>query len=550
MSVTVNSTPFKLGWAKNRNVYKMTCDTLVQHGTYAHFIILRTSTAFTDGYHVVVVLDGAKYVFTKVASASDNVYEFTTIYALFPKMRQCFYLKEVFDMPIAEQDPSGDTILDMQAQKVGHHELEIYCTDADGERTGYETTLFNILLNTQGSDKKYYPNYAIEARLRVQFNNYNSVTTRQIDGLVFQPDPSGKVEIALDLLADMIPQPDLPPTVNRSSTIEVLTNALMKYRLSYGEIWGEDTPLIQNWTDGTENMVLCGEVAERFSRLNLSDWDDTDKQFSESNNILRILGEPSGKRSKVCVGQAEYVYAMWYDSTQALSATKTFYLRVYFNGAAQPSVYTLTAKNGEIYRIPVGPTALDDLFEFANPTLVNQRYYHVRLGNVSYMWEHTYMVMPDYYEPTEFVIQNKYGFLQTLVVPQVRREIVTEAEEMTAERLRYLNITENSEVYTATTALMTREEARRLAMCLGQKYHYVKNGAAWLRITIEAGSFTVMDAEENMVRVEFQYRFTENQVENIACGSLERSAANTEVSFDDSVVSFTQRTDAIINELL
>ena len=128
------------------------------------------------------------------------------------------------------------------------------------------------------------------------------------------------------------------------------------------------------------------------------------------------------------------------------------------------------------------------------------------------------------------------------MVPQVRRDITTEAEELLVERRRYLNITEGVELYTATTAQMTHAEARRLAQCIGQQYHYVKCGTAWLRITIEAGSLTVLDEAEDMVTLEFSYRFMENQTEDITNGSLERGASSNVVDFDEALVAFSDRT--------
>ena len=48
---------------------------------------------------------------------------------------------------------------------------------------------------------------------------------------------------------------------------------------------------------------------------------------------------------------------------------------------------------------------------------------------------------------------------------------------------RFIDITDDSETYTAVTALMTREEGRKLAMCVGQQFHYVQCGTNWLRIS-------------------------------------------------------------------
>lgn len=547
MSVTLTSTPFKVAWAKNRNSYKMSCSTLVSSGTGGIYYVTRAAAIPSVGNHVVVNIDGEEYVFTIVAS-NPGAFEMATNDDLFNKIRACWYVKQVFGIPLINNDTTHLSLVVSNSR----HYFDIYCTDADGNRTGYEGTMLNWFTSAgfgpgyKGTDPVYLKNYAVAVQLQVVVNNYNELKIHTIDGLVYQPDADGNIEVPLDMLGGLIPQPDLPSTDNTVATWEVLTNMLMKYYINYGEMWGDDKPLIQNWTrhpSGNTNYLyaLCGEEAERFSRLNLNDWDSSAITFSETNSIFRIIGEEWVKTSRVCRSQAYYVYGMWFDPTVALTNTQTVAITVTKDGGIPISV-DHTVNNGEVYRINLGPTALG--------IGSSVKYYNVEIGIGLRKWSHTFFVQPDFYGATEMMVQNKYGLMQSLVVPQVRREVVTEADEMNADRRRYLDITENSELYTATTAPMSRDEARRLAICLGQQYHYVKSGTAWLRVTIEAGSFTVYDDAEDMVRVEFQYRFTENQSENITAGSLSRSTTHNLVDFDDNLVSFTERTTPTENEIL
>ena len=97
---------------------------------------------------------------------------------------------------------------------------------------------------------------------------------------------------------------------------------------------------------------------------------------------------------------------------------------------------------------------------------------------------------------------------------------------------------------------MTRTEARRLAQCIGQQYHYVKCGTTWLRITIEAGSLTVLDEAEDMVTLELSYRFVENQSEDITSGSLTRGTTRNTVDFNGTLVAFSEGTLPTGNEIL
>lgn len=529
MSTTVVSSPFTLGWARNRNSYKLHCDFLDSAGSRHYVYCTRSASIPAAGNHIVVAIDGTEYVFTIVASSTGNAYEISGNSELFNKIRGCWYVQQVFNIPSSNNDA---THLSMVAKEVGYHKFEIFCTDANGNRTGYESTMLTWTLNGGGVDRQEKPNYAIAVELEVVVNNNNQLKTHLVKGLVFQPDGAGDVEILLDALPGFIPQPDIPTTNPTTAVWTLLTNMLLKYRVSYGEMWGEEVPLVQNWTTTAYKYALCGEMADRFARLNLPDWVCGETQFSETNNVFRILGEDSGITVRVCRSQAEYLYGMWFDTTVSLNSTKNVVLSVSVDGGTATTA-TKQVKNGQIYRIPVGLAALG---------ITSAKRYTISLTLSGHTWSRIFIVQPDYYEPTELLLQSKYGLLRSFVVPQVRRNITTEAEELLVDHRRYLNITESGEAYTAITAQMTRTEARRLAQCIGQQYHYVKCCTAWLRITIEAGSLTVLDEAEDMVTLEFSYRFVENQTEDITNGSLECGASSNVVDFDEALVAFSDRT--------
>ena len=537
MSTTVVSSPFTLGWARNRNSYRLHCNFLDSAGSRHYVYCNRSASIPAVGNHVVVAIDGTEYVFTIVATSTGNAYDVASKSELFDKIRGCWYVQQVFNIPSSNNDA---THLSMVAKEVGYHKFEIFCTNADGNRTGYESTMLTWTLNGGGVDRQEKPNYAIAVELEVVVNNNNQLKTHLVKGLVFQPDGAGDVEIPLDALPGFISQPDIPTTNPTTGTWDLLTNMLLKYRVSYGEMWGEEVPLVQNWTTTAYKYALCGEMADRFARLNLPDWRSNETQFSETNNYFRILGEDNGDTIRICRSQAEYIYGMWFDTTLNISTTRNITLSVSVDGGTAVTT-TKQVQNGQLYRIPVGLAALG---------ITEAKYYTVSLSLGGHTWSRTFVVQPDYFEPTALLLQNKYGLLRSFTVPRVRRDITTEAEELLVDHRRYLNITEGSEAYTVTTAQMTRKEARRLAQCIGQQYQYVKCGTAWLRITIEAGSFKVLDEAEDLVTLEFAYRFVENQTEDITNGSLDRSVTVNRVDFGDNLVAFYEGTIPNNNEIL
>ncbi len=476
-------------------------------------------------------------MFNIVATSTGNAYDIASNSELFSKISGCWHVGQVFSILPDETDA---THLAMVAKNVGAHRFEIFCTDAGGNRTGYENTMISWILNSGGIDRLERPNYAVAVEMDVVVNSNNNLHTHTVKGLVFQPDGSGNVEIPLDILPGFIPQPDIPTTTPQQGTWTLLTNMLLKYRISYGEMWGEGTPLVQNWNTTPYLYALCGEEADRFARLNLPDWRCSEVQFSETNNYFRILGEDDGDTVRVCRNQDEYIYGMWFDTTLSLSTTKNVTMSVSVDGGTANSTIQ-SVQNGQLYRIPVGPGGV-------GASAAN--FYTITLVMGGYTWSRTFVVQPDYFKPTYLLLQSKYGVLRSFVVPQVRREINMEAEELLVDRRRYLNIAEDGEVYTATTAQMTREEARRLAQCIGQQFHYVKCGISWLRITIEAGSFTVLDESEDMVTLEFSYRFVENQTEDVTNGTTARQLMADIVDFNDNIVAFSEITTPTDNIIL
>lgn len=503
-------------------------------------LIQRVGTLPNVGRHVVVAVDGMEYIFTVVSSTSLNAYEVADATELFPKIRNCYYMQQLFNMPLMEGDSNGTLYLSLVGKEVGYHKVEIYCTDENGNVTDDADSLVDWVYGEGGSgiDTTYKPNYFLSAQLEVVVNENNTLTTHTIGPLSLQPGSDNCISINTDVLRSLFPQPDIPPIDTSVNTWSVLTNAMLKYRLCFGEMWGEDIPLMQNWQSHDWKFGFCGEEAERFAQVDLADWAWLDSQINGDPGIFWIIGEDHGKTVRVRRSQAEYLYGFWYDSSSATSTTRTVVLTVSGNGVSQTVVKQ--ALNGTVYRIPVGPLALGATSELS---------YEVAIKCGDHHWQRTFVVIPDAFEQKEFVLQNKYGFLQSVVVPEVKRVVTTEADELSIERRRYLNVTP-SEEYVARASSLSKAEARRIAQCLEGKYHYMKNGEAWLRISIEADSFTIFDDAEDLVRLEWKFRFVENQAENVVNGSLARTLGSNVLDDMEEILSFTSATEATSNILM
>lgn len=540
MALTINETPFLFGWARNRARLKLLCSGIQQSsGTHAYFTI-RFSTLGSTGTHVVLVIDGREIVFT-IGTGADQ-YRADTLANLITKMAGNFYVNEIFT-------PTADTTnmtLALYGTKVGHHTVDVYTTDADGIRNGGESSLVSsISPSYEGLDKTRKSNYAVATQVEVTVNDYNVISTRQTETMAFQPDDDNYVSIPLDVVAGYIPQPDLP--TGTGAAWQLLTNALLKYRVRYGEMWGSDVAQVQNMAWSDYFYALCGEMTERYAAVNLPDWKSGQQyQIGSDSNIFWVIGLDTGKVQHVRLSQPEWIYGLFYKSGVEIGTQVGSAYRVTVSiagtradGTTVQDIHQYTQVNGQVYRIDVSPSrlAVSDLL-----------WYTVKVDTTWGSWIRTYRVMPDHYEQTYLLLQDKYGLLRVAVADRLDRVMTTEGEEMVVDRRRFLNLTRRSETYTATLEGLTREAAARIARSVGNEYHYVENQGNWNRVVIEPGSFTVRDEDDGLVSVALELSFVENQQENMSNAPLTRAQAFV-YSDDEEVVSFGTVTDPDNNNL-
>lgn len=540
MALTIKDSPFLFGWARNRARLKLLCGGIQQSsGAHANFRFV-FGTLGSIGSHVVLAIDGRELVFT-VGSGSEQ-YRVNSIAALITKMASNFYVNEVFT-------PTADTAnltLQLYGTEVGQHSVDIYTTTAAGVRNGGESSLISsISPDYKGLDRKNKDNYAVAAMVEVTVNDYNTLKTHRTETMVFRPDADNCVSVPMDVVAGYIPQPDLPTGTN--SPWQLLTNALLKFRIRYGEMWGGESPVVQymSWTDFF--YALCGEMTERYAAVNLPDWKSGQNyQIGTDNNIFWVIGQDTGEVQHVRQGQPEWIYGLFYKSGVDVGATVSSSQRVTvsmtgkkMDGTTVANSNTYTQVNGQVYRIDVSPSRL------ASEDLL---WYSVTVSTSWGSWSRTYHVLPDMYEQTILLLQDKYGLLRVAVCGRLNREVTTEGEELMMDRRRYLDMNRYSETYTATLEGLTREAAARIGRSVGNEYHYIQNQGRWERVTIEPGSFTVRDADLDIVSVELKLRFVEDQQENLSTGPMERAAGSV---FEDenAVVSFDVITDPDNNNI-
>lgn len=541
MAPTITSSPFPIDWVGNNNNFKIQCHNgIVSVGSAAAFVLRATAGATfpSPSYHVVVSLNDIDVVFEVVNEASTDLYKVTSVVDLFEKIS----MSPIFTKYFRVDTFVRGTRIDLIGREVGRWSVKVFVTNDFGEiDTTYD--IVTILVSSYGSDVVRRENYALRARFSLITNNNNQVSVNDLPDVIAQPDENDMVEVPISMLRTYKPQPDLPRGDLGSDAWELLTNYIMKYGLYYSEVWGNPA-MPQEEHHTSEYYLFCGEVAERFAAVNYPDWDNSNSvvPFSSTASGFRIIGEPTGETRRVCKSAPQYIYGIYFNTDENAPN-----IDVVIRGEARrlDGAETVNVKNGSVFRIPVGPSALfDGMFKFSYTYKVT-----ISVDNTE-IWSRDYFVVPDLHDQITLLMVNKYGLLHPFVFSDVKRTIDRQAEEVYLDRFRYFSNVRGTELMTVNSPMLSKKEAADLARCLAGEYQYMWVDETWLRITIAKGSFKVLDTEEDMLRVEFSFAFVENQIETLTPASLPVYNPGTKLDANNEIVEFYGRIEPENNELL
>ena len=527
MSLTLISEPYLWGWAQNRNRYRFSCNSTKTSGARCTVSWLLKQRG-SNGQHLVVEIDGTPYTWDFVAADVANPWSVGSLSDMAAKITGNYYVAQLFTT--TSSVTSGVYTVTLTGKEKGKHDVRLYYTDSDGEEidaTAAALTYYETASSASGADSEQLANYALAVSLEVIGNDCNSLKSYKSDPLYFQPGTDGSAEVPLEMLRGYLPQPDLP-TYGETAGGRLLTNAFIKYRIRYGEVYG-DTPRMQTASYSSWRYALCGEVVDYYHRLNLPDWQDVapSEQLSSvsstGNTYLRMIGDDHGVTTDVRADQPEYLYGLYYQASAAVNANFALQLSVklYDKEGTETSIaVNFNVKNGNVYRLSVGPAAVG---------AADSAYYKVLIKEAGGAdgWERTYRVLPALYGGHWLLLQDKYGLLRSVAAASVKVTHDVTSEEMTIAGRHYSDKQSHGEKYTVVTEAMRRDEARRVAQSLAKEYHYYYSGGAWLRISVEADSLETWNEKNDMATLTFEFRFIENQTENEA-RSTARSVSNQE----------------------
>lgn len=541
MSVTLISSPFLWSWARNRNAFRFLCSTALSVGSPCHaaWLFKPITSLRVDSLSFVVAIDGRLLPFSG-ALQEGGAYSFTSALDLVQKIASNYYISQLFSVNFTLRDDQSVAV-DFNALAPGSHSLDLYYRSSDGSRLS-DSSLLSSGHNFPGSDPASLPNYSLAVALDVTVNNCNLLSSHSTEWMYFYPNSDGYLEVPLDMLASYIPQPDIPAP-DEPLSLTILTNLFFKYRLRYAECWG-DTPLLQSVTTSPWLYAIAGQVSDYYHRLNLPDWADAfpSSQLSTVSGTnatcFRVIGEDTGLTLDIHASQPEFLTIFYFNASEAIGSTVSLRLRIVKtapDGTSTTSLSVFTVANGNFYRLSVGPVAL---------SATTSAYYSLTLFPASStpQFSRTYRIIPDFYRLHHFLLQNQWGVLSSFVAASLSAASVSEGDSVTIRRNHYIALSDRYQTFTASSAALRPVEARRLARSLASAYHYYFSAGAWQRIAIEPTSVTFLSDDEDLLVVQFSFRFVQNQADNLPSNSV-RSSSNT-VTVD---ISHTDDADAYLS---
>lgn len=546
MSVTLISSPFPWSWARNRNFFRFLCSSSLSVGTSSNsaWLLDPIFSLRIDHLRFVVLIDEHRYTFSGVL-LGGGAWTFTSLSDLVDKLSTNYYISQLFTITYTVRNDQSIAVA-FNAVAPGCHTVDLFYESTDGTRLSNDEAGIHPGHNTPGTDPTSRSNYSLAVALDVLSNNCNSVSSHSTGWMFFQPDPDGYLDVPLDMLASFIPQPDIPAAAEPLG-LSLLTNLFLKYRIRYAECWG-DTPLIQSVATSPWFYAIAGEVSDYYHRLNLPDWLDhfPSDQLSTvgGTNVtcFRVIGEDDNLSIDVHASQPEFLTIFYLNASEAINSSVSLRLRVVKtapDGTSTTSWSVFTVRNGNFYRLSVGPAAL---------SATTSAYYSVTLfpsGNTP-QFSRTYRLIPDFYSQHLFLLQNQWGILSSFVAASMAAAAVAEGESLHIRHRHYVSVSDRYQSFTATSAALRPVEARRLARSLASAYHYYFNAGAWQRIAIEPASVTFRNDEEDLVTLQFSFRFVENQTDNLPSNSVRSNSNTVTVDIDhtddaDAYLSFDTR---------
>lgn len=391
------------------------------------------------------------------------------------------------------------------------------------------------------------PNYGVLAWFEVTRYNGGVVQELATPDMILHLGADNIAELPLEILRHYFAAADVPSLTETFNAYPLLY-ATLKYRLAYTDVSGE-IPQAGVVKRSQECFLSAGRLDDSHHALNLADWHTAmgaSATLSEYKDI-RDFASPTGMTVRTYASLSQYAYFLLFNIYQDNAHTRSLAVRVDVrtkDGHTFPlDMGSVTVQNYNIVRIPLSPSAL------GIPSAEDVLSYTVTAQNASgAVWTRTFVLERKPHRAQEFLLQNRYGLLETLSTYTSAVEEETEGSDTVKNGVVGADITDTATVHTARTGYKPEREIQLVADAMRNRFNYrIVDGRA-VPIAILPDTLTVTDTAEDLLEAEFQYRF--NKPSTAKTGNLPVNPGTVE-KWDDELIwrDDIVRTSARQNEI-
>ena len=391
------------------------------------------------------------------------------------------------------------------------------------------------------------PNYGVLAWFEVTRYSGGAVQELVTPDMILHLGADNLAELPLEILCHYFAAADVPSLTETFNAYPLLY-ATLKYRLAYTDVSGE-IPQAGVVKRSQECILTAGRLDDSHHALNLADWQTTmgaNATLSEYKDI-RDFASPTGLTVRTYASLPQYAYFLLFNIYQDTSFTRSLAVKVDVklkDGHTFPlDMGSVTVQNYNIVRVPLSPSAL------GIPSAGDVLSYTITAKNATgEVWTRAFVLEHKPHGAQEFLLQNRYGLLETLSTYTSAVEEETDGSDTVKNGVVGVDVTDTATVHTARTGYKTEREIQLVADAMrGRFNHCILDGRA-VPIAILPDTLTVTDTAEDLVEAEFQYRF--NKPTTAKTGNLPVNPGQVE-KWDDELIwrDDLQRTGVRQNEI-
>ena len=497
MAVTIREQPHPLDFAGNRPRFLLKGTPVATAGSRSRSVWRVTalpSSVLTVGFGDTVL----DFQITSPYQARDRAdriagYNDTSMLKkeLQSKIAEHYTISRHYDVTVAD-----DLTLTVLSKEYGGEVVTV-----DGNGSGNIEQLEQVA----GVARVLHPNYGVFARFEVTRYSGGAVQTLETPDMILHLDADDLAELPLDILRSYFTAADVPG-LSETFAAYPLQYATLKFRLTYSDVSGE-IPQVGVLKHSQEAMLSAGRLDDTHQALNLADW-ETDMgaaaKLSEYTDI-RDFGSPTGLTVRSYVELPQYAYFLLFNTLESASHSRQLnvgvIVRMKDGGIHTANQGQVSVANYNIVRLPLSVAALG-----LDPSDVLS--YTVSIRNESgAKWTRTYVLGRKPIGAQEFLLQSRYGLLESLSTDTSAVEEQTDGSDTVKNGVVGADITDTATVHTARTGYRTAREIQLVADAMRNRHNYRIIGDRAVPIAVIPDTLTVTDTAEDLMEAEFQYRF-------------------------------------------